>query len=111
MVKILHLVVHFYFMFCIVYKCTLGAKTFADRNFRDFRVFWPFSRNFLPRNILNSKLAKVFACEITENSRLAKVFSIQFFQEFLALSGPPNDDESVGDSKWEEDIESESCVH
>ena len=58
---------------------TLGAETFAGRNFRDFRVFWHFSRKFLPRHNLNSKFAKVFACEITGNSRLVKIFTIPFF--------------------------------
>ena len=68
---------------------TLGAETFAGRNFRDFRIFWHFfSRKFLPRHNLNSKFAKVFARQITENSRLAKVFSIQviwFLQVFALL--------------------------
>ena len=58
---------------------TLGAETFAGRKFRDFRVFWHFSRKFLPRHNLNSKFAKVFAREITGNSRLAKIFTIPFF--------------------------------
>ena len=58
---------------------TLGAKTFAGRNFHDFRVFWNFSRKFMPRHNVNSIFAKVFAREITENSRLVKIFSIQFF--------------------------------
>ena len=61
------------------FPTTLGAETFAGRKFRDFRVFWHFSRKFLPRHDLKSKFAKVCAREITENSRLAKVFSFQFF--------------------------------
>ena len=64
---------------------TLGAETFAGRKFRDFRVFWHFSRKFLPRHNLKSKFAKVCAREITENSRLAKVFSFQFFRFFNIL--------------------------
>ena len=48
-----------------------------------FSRFWPFSRKFVPRHILNSKLAKVFAREIIENSRLAKVFfPSNFFSYF-----------------------------
>ena len=66
---------------------TLGAETFAGRKFRDFRVFWHFSRKFLPRHNLNSKFAKVFAREITGNSRLAKIFTIHFlsFLQVVAL--------------------------
>ena len=66
---------------------TLGAETFAGRKFRDFRVFWHFSRKFLPRHNLNSKFAKVFAREIAGNSRLAKVFAIHFlsFLQVVAL--------------------------
>ena len=56
---------------------TLGAETFAGRDFLDFRVFWHFSRKFLPKHNLNSKFAKVFTRDITENSKHAKVFSIQ----------------------------------
>ena len=58
---------------------TLGAESFAGRKFRDFRVFWHFSRKFLPRHNLKSKFAKVCAREIAENSRLAKVFLSNFF--------------------------------
>ena len=64
---------------------TLGAGAFAGRKFRDFRVFWHFSRKFRPRHNLKSKFAKVCAHEITENSRLAKVFSFQFFRFFKIL--------------------------
>ena len=65
---------------------TLGAETFAGRKFRDFRVFWYFSRKFLPRHNLKSNFAKVCAREITEKSRLAKVFSFQFvFLQHIAL--------------------------
>ena len=58
---------------------TLGAESFPGRKFRDFCVFLHFSRKFLARHNLNSKFAKVFAREITEDSQQAKVFSIQFF--------------------------------
>ena len=65
---------------------TKGRK-FAGRKFRDVRVSRHFSRKFLPRHNLNSKFAKVFARETTEDSRLAKVFSIQSFSflQFFAL--------------------------
>ena len=32
---------------------TLSVQTFASRNFRDFREFWPFSRKFMLLKILN----------------------------------------------------------
>ena len=47
---------------------TLGAESFAGRKFHNFRIFWHFLQKFLPRHNLNSKFAKVSACEITENS-------------------------------------------
>ena len=42
---------------------TLGAETFAGRNFRDFRDFRPFSQKFLPSKIIKRKIAKVFSSE------------------------------------------------
>ena len=42
---------------------TLGAETYAGRNFRDFRDFCPFSRKFLPSKIVKRKIAKVFSFE------------------------------------------------
>ena len=54
---------------------TLGAETFAGINFRVFRVFWSFSRKFLPLEILNRQNAKVFSREIMDIFQNAKVFS------------------------------------
>ena len=76
----------------------LGAETFTGRNFRDFRVFWNFSRKFLPRHNQNSKFVKVFAREVTENSRLAKVFPsnvFSFLQFCVAVLLSPGSFDSV----------------
>ena len=35
------------------YERTLGVQTFANRNFRDFREFWPFSRKLMSLKSLN----------------------------------------------------------
>ena len=75
----------FYLAAWVRVKLTLGAETFTGRKFRDFRVFWHFSRKFLPRHNPNSKFAKVFAREITGNSRLAKVFTIHYCHFFKSL--------------------------
>ena len=43
----------------------LRAETFAGIKFRVFRVFWSFSRKFLPSEIINHQNAKIFSREIT----------------------------------------------
>ena len=62
-----------------------GHLYFRGRKFRDFRVFWPFSRKFLPSHILNSKLAKVCARKITEILDSRKFFPSSFFRFFNFL--------------------------
>ena len=42
---------------------TLGAETFAEKNFRNFRDFCPVSRKFLPPKIAKQKIGKVFSLE------------------------------------------------
>ena len=54
---------------------TLRAETFAGRNFRDFRDFWPFSRKFLPGKKLSEKFAKVIFAKKRLFRKIAKVFS------------------------------------
>ena len=53
---------------------TLRAETFAGVEFRVFRVFWSFSRKFLPLEIINHQNAKVFSCEITNIFQTRKFF-------------------------------------
>ena len=47
--------------------------TFAGRN--AFRVFWPFSRKFMPLYISKQQNAKVFLHKIIRNFENAKIFS------------------------------------
>ena len=42
---------------------TLGAETFAGRNYHDFHDFCPFSRKFLPSKIVKRKIVKLFSSE------------------------------------------------
>ena len=51
---------------------TLRAETFAGRNFRDFRDFWPFSRKFLPGKKLSEKFAKVIFAKKRLFRKIAK---------------------------------------
>ena len=53
---------------------TLRAETFAGIKFRVFRVFWSFSRKFLPLEIINHQNAKVFSREITNIFQTRKFF-------------------------------------
>ena len=53
---------------------TLRAGTFAGIKFRVFRVFWSFSRKFLPMEIINHQNAKVFSHEITNIFQRRKFF-------------------------------------
>ena len=67
-------------------KIYFRGRKFCGQKVSRFLRFWPCSRKFLPRK--TSKFAKVFACEITEDSQQAKVFSIHFFsflQSFALL--------------------------
>ena len=56
---------------------TLRAETFADRNFRIFRVFWSLSGKFMSLEILNQQKVKIFSREIMDIFQNAKVFSPQ----------------------------------
>ena len=38
---------HLYFIIRVIQWTTLKVETFANRNFREFREFWPFSRKFM----------------------------------------------------------------
>ena len=43
---------------------TLRAESFAGRNFREFREFWPFSRKFLPLDKVIGENRESFSREI-----------------------------------------------
>ena len=64
---------------------TLGAETFADRKFRDFRVFWHFSRKFLPRHNLNSNSRKFLLANLQKILDSRKFFLSNFFRFFKFL--------------------------
>ena len=68
---------------------TLGAETFAGRNFRDFGIICHFLRKSLQRDNVNSRFTIGFAREIIGVPRLAKVFSVQFkFLRCCSLIAP-----------------------
>ena len=73
-----------------------------------FSRFLPFFAKFSAKAYSKFKTRESFCSRNYRKFSTRESFSIQVFQEFLALSGPANDDESNGDSEWEEDIESES---
>ena len=45
------------------FKCDriLNRRNFCERNFREFREFWPFSRKFIPRKFSKWQFAKVYS--------------------------------------------------
>ena len=59
---------------CRSFNITLRAETFAGIKFRVFRVFWSFSRKFLPLKNINHQNAKVFSREITNIFQTRKFF-------------------------------------
>ena len=53
---------------------TLSEETFARRNFREFRVFWAFSRKFIPRN---------FSKDTIRESLYREIFQYEIFVKFI----------------------------
>ena len=68
---------------------TLSGLIFAWINFRDFRVFWPFSRNFVhakilgtadSRNFVHAKFLEILIAKITKI--ILDIFCRFFFKLF-----------------------------
>ena len=54
---------------------TLRAKSFANRDFCDFRDFGFFSRKFMPSKKVSGKFAKVIFAKTKLFTKIAKDFS------------------------------------
>ena len=45
-----------------------NRRNFRERNFREFREFWPFSRKFVSRNFSKWQFAKVYPVKFVEKN-------------------------------------------
>ena len=64
---------------------TLRAESFAVRKFREFREFWPFSRKFMPLDMVIGENRESFSAKFESKSRFAKVFSAKFHLNMVDL--------------------------